>query len=484
MKKIVLIFICSLFVVLGNAQNKDRKWQVNAGMNGVLYRYPIDITENIQKIDKVNWGWPLSQISLSRHLAAGFSPELHFSTAKVAYDPTVEINKTLLINGILHLKYSFANGYLLSTNSFLEPFLKGGGGITYKNQYGDKFFKTISFGGGFALWFTKEKNFGLQIQQLYSVVPDVKYNKEDYFNHSITLSYRWGLKDTDGDGVKDKYDNCPDEPGLKELGGCPDKDGDGVTDKKDDCPDEKGLKEFNGCPDTDGDGIPDKGDECPKEVGPLTTKGCPDKDSDGIADKVDECPEKPGIPEFKGCPDFDLDSIPDHLDKCPQEKGLKKFEGCPDRDNDSVPDNLDKCPDIFGVVAKEGCPEDTAEADAQIDKINDQIAFHAKSIFFQNGRARILSKSHAQLNEIANIIKSAPGSTFYVEGHTSNQGSEAYNLKLSKDRATSILNYLISKGVDPSNVISEGYGIRYPIADNNTEAGRAKNRRVDISIKK
>jgi outer membrane protein OmpA-like peptidoglycan-associated protein len=55
---------------------------------------------------------------------------------------------------------------------------------------------------------------------------------------------------------------------------------------------------------------------------------------------------------------------------------------------------------------------------------------------------------------------------------------------LSKDRATSILNYLISKGVDPSNVISEGYGIRYPIADNNTEAGRAKNRRVDISIKK
>ena len=64
--------------------------------------------------------------------------------------------------------------------------------------------------------------------------------------------------DSDGDGVPDYKDDCPDEAGSAQFNGCPDKDGDGIIDKNDECPDVAGLAKFNGCPDTDDDGVPDK----------------------------------------------------------------------------------------------------------------------------------------------------------------------------------------------------------------------------------
>src|SRR5690606_7015181 len=96
-----------------------------------------------------------------------------------------------------------------------------------------------------------------------------------HFQHTAGFTFRFGGKDTDGDGVLDKYDECPDLPGLKEL---------------------------NGCPDTDGDGVIDPLDECPFEAGSPELKGCPDSDGDGIADHQDACPEVPGLAQFNGCP--------------------------------------------------------------------------------------------------------------------------------------------------------------------------------------
>lgn len=82
-------------------------------------------------------------------------------------------------------------------------------------------------------------------------------------------------KDSDGDGVYDKYDNCPEIEGLKEHEGCPDADADGVIDSEDECPDEFGLEEFKGCPDTDEDGVPDNEDDCPETSGLEKFNGCP-----------------------------------------------------------------------------------------------------------------------------------------------------------------------------------------------------------------
>jgi hypothetical protein len=114
-------------------------------------------------------------------------------------------------------------------------------------------------------WFTD--NVGLELSTRYKKIFGER-KKQTELRCSITFStfswsnlQIWG-KDTDGDGIFDKDDACPDVAGLKEFNGCPDTDGDGIQDSADSCPDVAGLAALNGCPDTDGDGIADKDDEC------------------------------------------------------------------------------------------------------------------------------------------------------------------------------------------------------------------------------
>jgi Thrombospondin type 3 repeat len=174
------------------------------------------------------------------------------------------------------------------------------------------------------------------------------------------------IKDTDGDGVSDKEDICPDIKGLWLFKGCPDTDGDGIKDSEDDCPEHAGPKETKGCPDTDGDGIFDKNDACPKVAGPAKFNGCPDTDGDGISDSEDECPTKAGSKEFGGCPDSDKDGLMDNEDECPELPGPKILKGCPDTDGDGIADKYDACPNAKGSLANKGCPD--TDGDGVIDK--------------------------------------------------------------------------------------------------------------------
>ena len=107
-----------------------------------------------------------------------------------------------------------------------------------------------------------------------------------------------------------------------------------MADLDDLCPDVKGPLELKGCPDTDGDGIADKDDACPNVAGKVN--GCPDKDNDGIADKDDKCPEQPGTAAMRGCPDTDLDGVNDADDQCPLVQGLASNFGCPAKEKDVV----------------------------------------------------------------------------------------------------------------------------------------------------
>jgi hypothetical protein len=92
-----------------------------------------------------------------------------------------------------------------------------------------------------------------------------------YFQHTAGLTFKFGGKDTDGDGIYDKDDACQ-KFGLK-FNGCPDTDGDGIQDSADACPDVFGLATLNGCPDTDGDGVADVNDACPDVFGLASLKG-------------------------------------------------------------------------------------------------------------------------------------------------------------------------------------------------------------------
>ncbi len=284
-----------------------------------------------------------------------------------------------------------------------------------------------------------------------------------------------GCPDTDGDGIADREDECPLVAGLATLGGCPDKDGDGITDAKDSCPNEAGPAKFNGCPDSDGDGIIDSKDGCPSEKGTLAMNGCPDTDGDGITDGEDECPTEAGIASLGGCPDKDGDGVADKDDTCPNEKGLVALGGCPDGDGDGVADRLDKCPKVKGPASNQGCPE-IEKADLA------KIAFAIKNVQFRTNQTRLRSSSIPVLNEIVTLMDKYPDYNLKIEGHTDSDGKEDANLKLSEGRAKACYDYLASHGVLSLRMTHAGFGETQPIADNKTAEGKATNRRVDFKM--
>jgi OmpA-OmpF porin, OOP family len=289
-----------------------------------------------------------------------------------------------------------------------------------------------------------------------------------------------GCPDTDGDGIVDTDDKCPDAKGTVAMMGCPDADGDGIVDNDDKCPDVKGSASMMGCPDTDGDGIADASDKCPTVRGVASTMGCPDGDGDGIADADDKCPSESGPRSNNGCPvkaaaDRDGDGVADTDDACPDTKGDAKYKGCPDTDGDGVANNTDKCPNEAGPASNAGCPEIKKEDKARID-------FAIKNIRFKTGNNILTTESNAILDEIAGLMGKYPGYYLSIAGHTDSDGDAAANQTLSEKRAKACNDYLVSKGVAAVRLSHAGYGETIPISDNTTAAGKQANRRVDFNM--
>ena len=290
------------------------------------------------------------------------------------------------------------------------------------------------------------------------------------------------VRDRDGDGVKDKEDDCPDTPGEIAFRGCPDSDHDKVPDKSDACPKVAGLPELKGCPDADGDGIKDADDQCPTVKGPLYLYGCPDTDRDSIPDKNDSCPSFAGRRINCGCPDSDRDGIWDKYDNCPKAFGLKKNHGCPDRDNDGVIDKLDACINVPGLAEFHGCPPPPPPIKLQANE--KRIIEKAYSnLEFATGKDQIKASSYPYLNALAELLAKHGGEwKIRLSGHTDSEGTPQQNMVLSEKRAKAVKRYLIKHGVPEENFIVEWFGQTRSIADNNTKAGKQKNRRVEMKI--
>lgn len=243
--------------------------------------------------------------------------------------------------------------------------------------------------------------------------------------------------------------------------------------------------------DTDGDGLLDDIDECPEDPEDFDnfedTDGCPDldNDNDGILDVDDKCPDVAGIAELGGCPaeDTDGDGISNHLDKCPDVAGVAELEGCPilDGDNDGIPDHKDKCPEKAGVPEKEGCPFYRVQVTMAKIEILDKV-------FFDLDKATIKEESFSLLDEVAATINAYPRiKLIEVQGHTDHAGRAAYNKDLSARRAQSVVDYLISKGVQTDRLVAKGYGMEQPLVPlpengKETPEGAEKNRRVEFVI--
>ena len=232
--------------------------------------------------------------------------------------------------------------------------------------------------------------------------------------------------------------------------------------------------------DTDGDGITDDVDKCPNEKGTAKYNGCPipDSDKDGINDEEDKCPSEAGTAKYNGCPvpDSDKDGINDELDKCPNEAGPASNNGCPedkDRDDDGIDDEKDKCPDVPGVAANNGCPDLPADVSKLLSASN-------QSMIFTTNSAKLSTAANTSLNKVVTALKEHPEMKVKLEGHADNMEKEAETM--SEQRATAVKNYLISKGISADRITVEGFGNTSPMSDNGTSAGRAKNRRVEIKI--
>ncbi len=231
--------------------------------------------------------------------------------------------------------------------------------------------------------------------------------------------------------------------------------------------------------DRDGDGVLDVDDKCPDVAGLASLQGCPDRDGDGIADADDKCPDVPGLARYQGCPipDTDKDGINDEVDKCPTVPGIARYQGCPipDTDGDGVNDEEDKCITQPGPASNFGCPVINEEI---IKKVNRA----AQNVFFETAKSKLLPKSLVSLNTVVTILNENPTYKVQIDGHTDAQGKDEYNQTLSDERAASVKAYLVSKGIDEARLASTGYGETKPVADNNTAAGRAKNRRVEMTL--
>ena len=350
-----------------------------------------------------------------------------------------------------------------------------------------------------------------------------------------------GCPDRDGDHIPDNLDECPDNPGLPKFNGCPDRDGDEIVDKKDSCPDIPGIAEMFGCPDKDGDKITDKRDSCPDEPGTLEFNGCPDRDHDRVMDKYDLCPDDSGSIESFGCPDRDGDGIIDKEDRCPDKPGVKENDGCPlsrlhlldkqgniiatatiDKDgkfnfiemppDESVLLQLESY-DVLIVnevnvgagktirVARRGADGyfhfeqlagdqnklgklDIPDAQIQLKKEEaEKVKKAMESLEFDFGKDVIRTSSMDGLDLLAELMQQNTEWRLKLSGHTDNVASQQFNMKLSEKRVEAVKNYLMKKkGISADRIVLKWYGPDKPIAPNDSEEGRQKNRRVEFLI--
>ena len=341
----------------------------------------------------------------------------------------------------------------------------------------------------------------------------------------IPIAYK-RIKDRDSDKVSDHKDQCVKVPGTWEYRGCPDRDGDHIRDEEDDCPDVPGLAALHGCPDKDGDGVTDLKDDCPDEIGLAIFNGCPDRDSDGVMDRIDDCPDNKGLVQYNGCPDTDGDNIMDKVDQCPTVYGIAELKGCPAAELTyfNVETQVEKVKHVGGVysyvsavetkTAKfklEGYNTDTLktvfvtapnlrgknayrEADgffrfakeAEVVILKEEEKQVMKKAFenleYKTNSDVILSTSFSSLDELAKLMEMNSTWKLRISGHTDNVGPREANVGLSKRRSESVKTYLMTKGIASDRFEVLYFGPDKPIAPNNTEDGRARNRRVEMLI--
>ena len=122
--------------------------------------------------------------------------------------------------------------------------------------------------------------------------------------------------------------------------------------------------------------------------------------------------------------------------------------------------------------------------DLYLNKIEVGVTVRLKNIYFDFDKTTLKSESFVELNKVVDLLKTNPSVEIEISGHTDSKGSDDYNLNLSQGRSQSVVDYLISQGIESYRLSAQGYGETKPIDSNDTEEGRANNRRVEFTVLK
>ncbi|SFQ49728.1 OmpA family protein [Hymenobacter arizonensis] len=453
----------------GHAQSADRKTAIS--LSGSAYQYKGNFGSNFWNWSNNNYG---PGFAVNRYLTSGLDVGLHLGYVELkGSQNTTNFFNTNVVHGNLAFKLKLNNGWAFKEDAFIQPYLLVAPGLTYLSREGQIQGRSSNGNsthfdafGAAGINFRISDGLGLFVQTGQHVplsanidgqpIRDQNSFDDRFLQHTVGLNIAFGKpKDTDGDGVPDRKDKCPDTPAgvAVDPNGCPlDRDGDGVPDYQDKCPDEKGLPTLEGCPDRDGDGVRDGDDQCPDTPGKVELQGCPDADNDGVRDSDDKCPDTPAGTQVDAT-------------------------GCPlvlDQDNDGVPDNLDKCPDTpaGARVDANGCPR----------VVNPKIKALEKPVRFKTNSTVIDPSSFPALNKMVKALKDSTDYGLRIIGHADSRGTDEYNQGLSERRAESLKRYFTSRGVDTSRVITEGRGESEPAAPNTSPANMSRNRRAEFTF--
>jgi OOP family OmpA-OmpF porin len=144
-----------------------------------------------------------------------------------------------------------------------------------------------------------------------------------------------------------------------------------------------------------------------------------------------------------------------------------------DSDRDGVPDQNDACPGTLEGLATDnrGCAATSRQAGVRLEGVT-----------FEFNSARLTPDASETLRRVADALRGEPNLRAEIAGHTDSSGAEDYNQQLSQERANSVLQFLVAQGIDRARLQARGYGEGQPVADNTTEAGRDRNRRVEFNV--
>lgn len=161
-----------------------------------------------------------------------------------------------------------------------------------------------------------------------------------------------------------------------------------------------------------------------------------------------------------------------------------------DRDGDGVPDAVDRCPDVPGPKANDGCPWHTVKVVPGVNLVPTAPTVHRQpfhleikhKIQFDYDSAVLRGDSASALKEVLGDLLAHTNYRVVIQGHASAEGNTQHNTVLSLHRAQSVLEFLVSNGVDRDRLAAVGFGSSKPIADNSTQVGRETNRRVEFEV--